>query len=65
MLKREYLFNITILNLLFPLQDASITDVEMVTVRVSDILYYWSQHKNLEILKEMDKPYQDTNILGN
>ncbi|XP_065357302.1 uncharacterized protein LOC135951557 [Calliphora vicina] len=45
-------------------KDASITDMEMVTVRVSDILYYWSQHKNLEILKEMDKPYQDTNILG-
>lgn len=37
----------------------------MVTVRVSDILYYWSQHKNLDILKEMDKRYQDSNILGN
>lgn len=37
----------------------------MVTVRVADILYYWSQHKNLEILKEMDKRYQDSNILGN
>lgn len=36
----------------------------MILVRVSDIIYYWSQHKNLEILKEMDKRYQDTNILG-
>lgn len=38
--------------------------MKMVNVRVSDILYYWSQHKNLEIIKEMDKRYQDTNILG-
>ncbi|XP_037820676.1 uncharacterized protein LOC119609800 isoform X2 [Lucilia sericata] len=45
-------------------KDPSINAMEMVTVRVSDILYYWSQHKNLDILKEMDKRYQDTNILG-
>ncbi|KNC22724.1 hypothetical protein FF38_04076 [Lucilia cuprina] len=45
-------------------KDPSINTMEMVTVKVSDILYYWSQHKNLDILKDMDKRYQDTNILG-
>ncbi|TMW44689.1 hypothetical protein DOY81_010229, partial [Sarcophaga bullata] len=45
-------------------KDSTITEQEMVNVRVADILYYWSQHKNLEILKEMDKLYQDSNILG-
>ncbi|KAM7351226.1 uncharacterized protein ACRADG_004167 [Cochliomyia hominivorax] len=45
-------------------KDPTITEMEMVTVRVSDIIYHWSQHKNLDILKQMDQRYQDTNILG-
>ncbi|XP_073823466.1 uncharacterized protein [Musca autumnalis] len=45
-------------------KDSSITDMEMVPVRVSDILHYWSQCKNLECLKDMDKRFQDANILG-
>lgn len=45
-------------------KDPSITEVEMVSVRVSDILHYWSHCKNMESLMEMDKRFQDTNILG-
>lgn len=36
----------------------------MVPVRVSDILHYWSQCKNLECLKDLDKRFHDANILG-
>ncbi|XP_075150122.1 uncharacterized protein LOC142224239 [Haematobia irritans] len=45
-------------------EDASITEMEMVPVKVSEILHYWSQCKNLECLKDMDKRFQDANILG-
>ncbi|XP_005187314.3 uncharacterized protein LOC101894051 [Musca domestica] len=45
-------------------EDPSITELEMVPVRVSDILHYWSQCKNLECLKDLDKRFHDANILG-
>ncbi|XP_013101542.2 uncharacterized protein LOC106083201 [Stomoxys calcitrans] len=45
-------------------KDTSITEMEMVPVRVSEILHYWSQCKNLECLKDMDKRFQDANVLG-
>lgn len=36
----------------------------MVPVRVADILHYWSQCKDLECLKDMDRRFQEANILG-